>query len=36
MIETLSAAKAHMKNENKTFYDMNIVTEKSARLSKVE
>src|SRR5205809_8121157 len=36
MIETLSAAEAHMKNENETFYDMNIVNEKSARLFKAE
>ena len=25
-----------MKNENETFYDMNIITEKSARLFKIE
>src|SRR5436189_6106703 len=34
MIEMLFAAKAHMKSENETLYDMNIVTEKSARLFK--
>src|SRR6266513_5694710 len=31
MIKILFTVKAHMKNENKTLYDMNIVTEKSAR-----
>src|SRR5437667_6499160 len=36
MIKTLSAAEAHMKGENKTSYDMNIVTEKSARMSKIK
>src|SRR5437762_10279393 len=36
MIKTLSAVKAHMKSKNKTLYDMNIVTEKSARLFKTE
>src|SRR5436189_3113733 len=36
MIKILSAAEACMKSENKTLYGMNIVTEKSARLSKTE
>ena len=36
MIEILSAAEACMKGKNKTLYDMNIVTEKSARLSKAK
>src|SRR5438034_4866184 len=36
MIKTLSTVKAHIKSENKTFYNMNIVIKKSARLSKTE
>src|SRR5437667_12864035 len=36
MIEMLSAAEACMKSENETPYDMNIVIEESARLSKTE
>src|SRR5437762_13878260 len=36
MIETLFTVKVHMKNENKTLYDMNIVIKKSARLSKIK
>ena len=36
MIETLFAAEVHMKNENETLYDMNIITKKSARLFKSE
>ena len=36
MIETLFIAEAHMKNENKTLYNMNIITEKSVRLFKIE
>src|SRR5205809_2118422 len=36
MIEMLFAAEACMKSENETFYDMNIATEKSARLFKAE
>src|SRR5438034_94677 len=36
MIKTLFTVKACMKNENKTPYDMNIVTEESARLFKTE
>src|SRR5947207_6186174 len=36
MIETLSTVKAHMKSKNKTLYDMNIVTKKSARLLKIK
>ena len=36
IIEILSAAEVCMKSENKTSYDMNIVTEKSARLFKTE
>src|SRR5436190_23521176 len=36
MIKTLFAAEVCMKSKNKTFYDMNIVTEKSARLFKTK
>src|SRR5436190_21483100 len=36
IIEILFAAEAHMKSENETFYDMNIITEKSARLFKIK
>src|SRR5438034_10464195 len=36
MIEILFTAEVCMKGENETLYDMNIATEKSARLSKAE
>src|SRR5947207_890937 len=36
MIKILFTVKAHMKSENETFYDMNIVIKKSARLFKIK
>src|SRR2546421_6565171 len=36
MIKTLFAAEACMKDKNETSYDINIVTEKSARLFKIK
>ena len=36
IIKILSAVKICIKNENETFYDMNIITKKSARLFKIE
>ena len=36
IIKILSAVKAHMKSENETLYDINIVIKKSARLFKTE
>src|SRR5437667_7505229 len=36
MIEILFTVKICMKSKNKTLYDMNIITEKSTRLFKIE
>ena len=36
IIEILFAVEAHMKSKNETFYDINIVTEKSVRLFKTK
>ena len=36
MIEILFITEVCMKNENKTLYNMNIITEKSVRLFKIE